>query len=106
MELDESKELLEIKQVKNLHKLSKIIKSSWGDLNDYLNGGNRERRYLNCGVPMPFIKRGLKHIYLISENEEWIKMKNRRYISREIMEDLRFIGKYTDITPTAHKRVI
>lgn len=102
MKVDKGKEYLDIIEVTSIDKLSKELKVSWGDLNDYLNN-NGDAQWLSCGIRMPFIKNNFKDIYIISTSKEWIEYKNTRYLSIEIMNDLIELSKYVHIYPTVKK---
>jgi len=98
MELDPSKEFLEINEVKNIDRLSKIMKVSWGDLNYYLNGDDKPVERLPSGMIVPFIKRNGK-VYIISYFKEIIEGKNYSYMSRNILKEVEHGLKYEKIKP-------
>jgi len=106
VELDETKEFLEIHEVKNIHNLSKQLKVAWGYLDYYLSDNYSDPN----GRSMPFIKKSIKKvgsinkkvlkIYLISHIKQWIEMKNTRFMSKNIMDELRTIATFGIIQPT------
>ena len=94
IELDKNKEFLEVHETKNIYTLCLELKVNWNDVNTYLNGTDEEVKRLRCGVPMPFVRRKNSKMWLISYHREIIDMRNSRYISREVYNDIEFINSY------------
>lgn len=106
VKIDKDKDVLEVMESKNIHNLAKELKMSWGDLNYYLNGDDKEVQWLPCGIIMPLIKRN-GDMYLVSYLKGWIEMKNYNGMSKKVYNDINNIGRSVDIkTMWTHKPVI
>ena len=97
MELDRDKEFLEIHEVKNIYALVKITKINWKTIDDYLNGTDVYRPRLVCGLPKPLIKKIKRKLYMVSYFKEIMNMRNSRYMSRVVMDELDFKNQFVDI---------
>ena len=98
IELDRDRDFLDVHETKNIHTMCVELSINWNDVNAYLNGTDEEVKRLSCGVPMPFIKRKkgkIINMWLISYHREIIDMRNTRYISREVYNDIEFINSYS-----------
>jgi len=104
MKLEKDKELLEIKEAKSIHQLSNIMHVAWGDIKFYLDDMPSQR--LNCGIPMPFIKKDMS-MYLISYHKELMEYRNRKFMSYEVYNDLEYMDRFDRLesTPVVIKRM-
>lgn len=95
VKLEKNQDVLDIQESPSINNLAKRLKMSWGDLNYYLNGTDREVKWLPCGIIMPLIKRN-GNIYLISYLKGWIEMKNYPGMSNDIINDIYNLSRNAD----------
>ena len=99
VELEKEKELLEIKEASSIDELSRLLKTSWGNINEYLNGDSYPTVKLDAGVNIPFIQK--KSLYLISYYKEIIEDRNYRYMSLNVINELMFMDKFKTVPATS-----
>ena len=103
IKLDEEAETLEVKQVKNIHQLAQAIKVAWIEVNNFLNGTDKPTQWLGgCTMTFPYIRKN-GECYYFSYYKPIIEGKNYKWMSREVISELRFMNEFEDVKATSSK---
>ena len=78
----------------SIRKLTEELKINWRTIKAYLDS---PADILPCGVKMPLMKKyNDKEMYLISEVKGYLEMKNYSNMSKEVIDNLKYMDSFRD----------